>query len=128
ATGVATTDAEAGTDVGVTGFEGVIDMAPGTVTVYQIPPVRAGGSRGIDDAALAAACEAADLVLASGVEAVVALRGVDHAPAVSAAAGEVAAAAAGRGQEVVVAVTRDEVGRVTDALRDGDTEYVVEGS
>mgnify|MGYP000126757792 CR=1 FL=1 len=45
-----------------------------------------------------------------------------------AAAGEVAAAAAGRGQEVVVAVTRDEVGRVTDALRDGDTEYVVEGS
>ena len=128
ATGVATTDAEAGTDVGVTGFEGVIDMAPGTVTVYQIPPVRAGGSRGIDDDALAAACEAAELVLASGVEAVVALRRIDHPPAVAAGAGEVAAEAAARGQEVVVAVTRDEVGRVTDTLRDGDTEYVVEGS
>ena len=126
ATGVATTDAEAGTDVGVTGFEGVIDMDPGTVTVYQVPPVRSGGSRGVDDAALAEACEAADLVVASGVEAVVSLRGVDHPPAVAAAAGEVAAAAAGRGQDVVVAVTRDEVGRVTDALRDGDTEYVVE--
>ena len=128
ATGVATTDAEAGTDVGVTGFEGVIDMAPGTVTVYQVPPVRAGGSRGIDEAALADLCTEADLTLASGVEAVVALRGIDHPPAVAAAAGEVAADAAGRGQDVVVAVTRDEVGRVTDALRDGDTEYVVEGS
>jgi len=128
ATGVATTDAGAGTDVGVTGFEGVIDMAPGTVTVYQVPPVRAGGSRNVDETALTAACEDADLVLASGVEAVVALRETDHPPAVAAAAGEVASEAAGRGQEVVVAVTRDEVGRVTDALRDGNTEYVVEGS
>ena len=128
ATGVATTDAGAGTDVGVTGFEGVIDMAPGTVIVYQVPPVRAGGSRNVDETALTAACEDADLVLASGVEAVVALREVGHSPAVAAAAGEVASEAAGRGQEVVVAVTRDEVGRVTDALRDGNTEYVVEGS
>ncbi|MFW5949453.1 MAG: Crp/Fnr family transcriptional regulator, partial [Halolamina sp.] len=128
ATGVATTAAEAGTDVGVTGFEGVIDMAPGTVTVYQVPPVRAGGSRSVDDAALTADCEHADLVLASGVEAVVALREIGYPPAVAAAAGEVAAEAAGRGQTVVVAVTRDEVGRVTDALRDGETEYVVEGS
>ncbi|MBP1986946.1 DUF7839 domain-containing protein [Halolamina salifodinae] len=128
ATGVATTGAEAGTDVGVTGFEGVIDMAPGTVVVYQIPPVRAGGSRGVDESALADLCAEADLTLASGVEAVVALRSVDHPPAVAAAAGEVAAEAARGGQDVVVAVTRDEVGRVTDALRDGDTEYVVEGS
>ncbi|MFC6737588.1 Crp/Fnr family transcriptional regulator, partial [Halolamina salina] len=45
----------------------------------------------------------------------------------AAGAGEVAAEAAARGQEVVVAVTRDEVGRVTDTLRDGETEYVVEG-
>ena len=94
ATGVATTDAEAGTDVGVTGFEGVIDMAPGKVTVYQVPPVRAGGSRGVDDSALAARCSEADLTLASGLEAVVALQGVGHPPAVAAGAGEVAAGAA----------------------------------
>lgn len=128
ATGVATTDAEADTDVGVTGFEGVIDMAPGTVTVYEVPPVRAGGSRGTDEATLTSACEDAALVVASGIEAVVALRKIDYPPAVAAAAGEVAAEAAGRGQDVVVAVTRDDVGRVTDSLRDGDTEYVVEGS
>ena len=128
ATGVATTDAEAGTDVGVTGFEGVIEMDPGTVTVYRVPPVRNGGSRGVDDEALRAAAADADLVLASGVEAAVALRRVEAPPTVTAAAGEVAADAAARGVDSLVAVTRDEVGRVTDALRDGEVEYVVEGA
>ncbi|WP_020222902.1 MarR family transcriptional regulator, partial [Halarchaeum acidiphilum] len=48
ASGVATTDAAAGEDVGVTGFEGIIDLEPGRVTVYQIPPVRTGGSGAVD--------------------------------------------------------------------------------
>jgi len=42
ATGVATTDADPGGVVGVTGFEGVIDLDPGDVTVFQVPPVRTG--------------------------------------------------------------------------------------
>jgi putative transcriptional regulator len=128
ATGVATTDAEPGTDVGVTGFEGVIEMDPGTVTVYRVPPVRNGGSRGVDDEELGRVAQEADLVLASGVEAAVALRRVEAPPTVTAAAGEVAADAAARGVDSLVAVTRDEVGRVTDALRDGEVEYVVEGA
>lgn len=127
ATGVATTDADAGTDVGITGFEGVIEMEPGTVTVFRVPPVRTGGSRGVDADALRESCEEADLIVADGVEAVVALRRVDHPPAIDAAAGEAAAAAASRGRDVLVVVTSDEVGRVTDALRDDDVDYVVEG-
>ena len=128
ATGVATTDADEGTDVGVTGFEGVIEMDPGSVTVYRVPPVRNGGSRSVDGSDLGVRAEEADLVLASGIEAVVALRQADAPPTVTAAAGEVAADAAGRGVDSLVAVTRDEVGRVTDALRDAGAEYVVEGA
>ncbi|MFC4549952.1 MULTISPECIES: winged helix-turn-helix transcriptional regulator [Halorussus] len=125
ATGVATTDAAASDDVGVTDFEGIIDFDPGGVTVYQVPPIRSGGSRGADVDALADAAAAADIVAATGVEAVVALRRAGHAPATAFGAGEVAAAAADRGLDVVVVATADAVGRVTDALRDGSVSYEV---
>lgn len=125
ATGVATTDAESGGDVGVTGFEGIIDFDPGSVTVYQVPPVRSGGARAADTETLAEACQSADLVAATGVEAVVALRQSDCEPATTFAAGEVAAEAAGRGLDAVVVATADIVGRVTDALRDGNVTYEV---
>lgn len=128
ATGVATTDAVADTDVGVTSFEGVIDLEPGSVTVIQIPTVRTGGSRAVDTDMVADTCADADLVGAAGVEAVVTLQDASIDSAVTFAAGEVAADAAERGLEVVVLATIDAVGRVTDVLRDGDVAYeVLEG-
>jgi len=125
ATGVATTDATAGTDVGVTGFEGIIDLEPGNVTVLQIPPVRSGGSRSVDLDALATQCEEVDIVTAAGVEAVVALRKAAVAIDTEFAAGEVAVDAASRGLDVLVASTTDNVGRVTDSLRDAEVGYEV---
>lgn len=125
ATGVATTDAVAGDDVGVTGFEGIIDLEPGRVTVYQVPPVRAGGSAAVDHDALAQTGGAADLVLATGVEAIVSLEKAALAPAVTFAVGEVAADAADRGLDVIVVATADAVGRVTDPLRDAGARYEV---
>ncbi|WP_259519512.1 MarR family transcriptional regulator [Halanaeroarchaeum sp. HSR-CO] len=125
ATGVATTDAVAGEDVGVSGFEGIIDFSPGSVTLYQVPPARSGGSAAVETDAITAACEDASLVLAEGVEAVVALRKAEIEPQSTFAAGAVAAAAAQRGVAVVVVVTADDVGRVTDPLRDAGTSYEV---
>jgi len=125
ATGVATTDAEADEDVGVTGFEGIIDLDPGSVAVYQVPPVRSGGSRTVDSDELATACDDAGVLAAAGVEAVVALRTAEVEPDTTFAAGEVAAAAAARGLDVVVVATADSVGRVTDALRNEGVAYEV---
>ncbi|AKH97297.1 DUF7839 domain-containing protein [Halanaeroarchaeum sulfurireducens] len=125
ATGVATTDATAGEDVGVSGFEGVMDFDPGSVTLYQVPPARSGGSDAVDAQALADPCENAPVVLAEGVEAVVAVRKAGLEPQSTFAAGDIAAAAAQRGVRVVVVVTADEVGRVTDPLRDAGTSYEV---
>jgi putative transcriptional regulator len=122
ATGVATGAAGSDEVVGVTGFEGVIDLDPGTVTVQQVPPVRSGEASSPE--ALATACEDADLVAAAGIEAVVALRKIDITP-VRFAAGAVAADAAGRGLNCVVVVTSDRVGEVTDALRDAGVAYEV---
>ncbi|MFB6073314.1 MAG: MarR family transcriptional regulator [Halobacterium sp.] len=125
ATGVATTDAAVGEDVGVTGFEGIIDLDPGDVTVYQVPSVRSGGSDEVDTDRLRDAVADADLVLAAGVEAVVALREADTEPATVFGAGDVAAEAASRGQRVVVVAVADAIGRVTDPLRDSSANYRV---
>lgn len=125
ATGVATTDADPGDDVGVTGFEGIIDLEPGRVTVYQVPPVRAGGSDAVDAAELDAEAATRDLVLATGVEAIVSLEKAGREPAITFAVGEVAADAADRGLDVMVVATADAVGRVTDPLRDAGANYEV---
>ncbi|WP_254528394.1 winged helix-turn-helix transcriptional regulator [Natrinema gelatinilyticum] len=128
ATGIATTDAEAGTDVGVTSFEGVMELEPGSVTVLQVPSIRTGGSRAIADETVTNACDEADLVAATGVEAIVACRQAGTDPAVTFAVGEVVADAANHGLSVTAVATTDAVGRVTDALRDADVSYeVLEG-
>jgi putative transcriptional regulator len=93
--------------------------------VAQVPPAREGGSRAVDADELDDTCMDADLIVAAGVEAVVSLREVDREPAVTVAAGEVAAAAAAVGQQVVVVASTDTIGRVTDALRDGNVSYEV---
>ncbi|WP_416838999.1 MarR family transcriptional regulator [Haloferax sp. DFSO52] len=125
AIGVATTDAMAGADASVTGFEGVIEMEPGSVRVLQIPPARLGGSSDVDLSALADACAEADIVLASGVEAVVACRRADAELETWFSPGEVAADAAARGLDAVVVASTDAAGRVTDALRDAGVLFEV---
>jgi len=124
ATGIATTDAGAGEVVGVTGFTGIIDLEPGQVTVFQVPPIRSEHPEG--SAKLADATAEADIVAAAGVEAVASLRRSGASADVTVAAGEVAADAAGRGLDVVVVATTDLGGRVTDALRDAGLSYEVD--
>ncbi len=124
ATGVATTDATAGSVVGVTGFAGIIDLDPGEVTVFQIAPIRSETPSGSER--LAASSEGANVVAAAGVEAVAALRESGVEPGTTFAAGAVAADAASRGMDVVVVVTTDLAGRVTDALRDAGLAYEVD--
>jgi putative transcriptional regulator len=65
------------------------------------------------------------MVVAAGVEAVVSLGDAGIESETTFAAGEVAAAAAARGVDVAVIVTADDVGRVTDALRDAEVLYEV---
>ncbi|MFB6185982.1 MAG: Crp/Fnr family transcriptional regulator, partial [Halobacteriaceae archaeon] len=125
ATGVATTSASEGEDVGVTSFEGIIDLAPGKVTVYQVPRIRAGGSRAIDKDELKTACSDHDLILATGIEAIVALAKINITPDCIFAVGEIAADAAHRGLDSIVVTATDQVGGVTAPLRSQGTSYEV---
>lgn len=123
ATGVTTTSADAGEVVGVTGFEGVIDLEPGHVSVVQVPTVRTGGDGSGAD--IAATCEGVPIVTAAGVEAVSMLRDAGVEPTTYFAPGAVAADAASRGLDAVVVATQDTIGRVTDALTDASVSYDV---
>lgn len=128
ATGVATTGGEVGDAIGVTNFEGVIELEAGSVTVLQVPAVREADTESWPtEETIREVCETVDLVLVAGVEAVVALRELGLEPAITVAAGEVAAAASSRGLDVAVVVSADLVGRVTDPLRDAGVSYSVAG-
>lgn len=125
ATGHATNDADPGAIVGVTNFAGVMDLEPGSVTVYQVPSHRANDDPNIDLERIAQRATDDDLLLCAGVEAVVAARGMDLEPDSWFAPGDVAADAAGRGLDIVVISTLDYVGNVTDRLRDNGISYDV---
>jgi len=125
ATALAVTDAQAGTDVGVTEFEGVVDYDLGEVTVVEVPSVEAGGSRAVDDATLRGHAEGTDLVAAAGTEALAALRRAGVAPDVRFGTAEAVEEAATKGLDVTLVAVSDRVSAHTDRLRDSAVGYEV---
>ncbi len=125
ATGRASAAADPGEVVAVTNFEGVMELEPGQVTVYRIPSIRHRDEAFGDPSRLGERAAAFDLMVATGVEAVVAIRAAELTPDGWFAPGPVAADAAARGLDVFIVTTIDELGRVTDALRDAGIAYEV---
>lgn len=125
ATGIATTDGDPGQEIGVTDFDGIIDLEPGAVTLLQVPTIQSGGSRNVDREQLQAGCADVDIVAAAGVESIVALRDADIPIDTTFGGGHVAADAASRGLTVAIAVTADTIGQVADPLRDAGIAYEV---
>ena len=125
ATALAVTDAAAGTDVGVTEFEGVVDYELGEVTVVEVPSVEAGGSRAVDDATLRDHAEGTDLVAAAGTEALAALRRAGVDPDVRFGTAEAVEEAATKGLDVTLVAVSDSVSTHTDRLRDSAVGYEV---
>ena len=121
----AVTDAEAGEDVGVAEFDGIIQFEPGGVRVVRVPSVEDGGSATVDPDALAETVD--QPVFALGTEAVVALRNADvdhrrHGVA------EAVVEAARNGVSSTVVAVEGRVGGLTDELGGENVEYdVVDG-
>ncbi|PSP78379.1 Crp/Fnr family transcriptional regulator [Halobacteriales archaeon QS_1_68_20] len=125
ATAVAVTDADAGEDVGVTDFEGILEFDPGSVTVTVVPPVADGGSGAVNQERIAGLAEEADLVAVAGTEALAAARAAGLDPAIRFGAGEAVREAATKGQDVVLVATASALSGVTTTLREGDVSYEV---
>lgn len=122
---VAVTDAEPGADVGVTEFEGMLDYELGRVTAVEVPAVRDGGSRGIDPDALAARAADHDLVVTSGVEALVAAREAGITPDARFGTEAAVEEAAAKGLDVLLIVVTTQLADHTDRLREISAAYEV---
>lgn len=118
ATAVSLTDAEPGQEVGVTDWEGVIDYELGTVTIVVVPPVRDGGSSAVDLADLERVTADAELLVASGTEAVATLGRVDLEPDVRFGTSAAVQEAAARGLDVLLVCVSTELADHLDRLNE----------
>jgi len=125
ATAVAVTDADPGSDVGVSSFEGVVDYDLGTVTVLSLPGVRNGGSRAVDPDDLAALAAENDVVAVAGVEAYAAASTAGVDPDVRFGTVEAVHEAATKGLDVLLVAATDSLSAHTDRLRDDNVGYEV---
>jgi len=124
-TAVAVTAAEAGRDVGVTDFEGVLDYDLGRVTAVSIPRVQDGGSAGVASETLLAHAGDCDLVATAGTEALVAARAAGLDPDVRFGTTQAVNEAAVRGLDVLLIAVADELSTHLDRLREETISYEV---
>jgi putative transcriptional regulator len=125
ATAVAVTDAEAGEDVGVTNFEGMVEYDLGTVTALSVPGVRDGGSRAVDPETVRALSADHDLVAAAGTEALAAARAAEVEPDIRFGTPEAVREAATKGLDVLLLVAAPELSAHTDKLAEANIGYEV---
>jgi putative transcriptional regulator len=124
-TAVAVTDAEAGREVGVTDFEGVLDYELGRVTVLSVPQVQQGGSAAVDSHAVAERVAEHDLLAVGGTEALATVAAAELEPDIRFGTPLGVQEAAMRGQDVLVVAVTDELSRITDKLREQNVSYEV---
>ena len=125
ATAVAVTDAERGDDVGVTNFEGILELEPGMVTIFPVPRVQDGGSRSVDPAQLEEHAEEIDAVAVAGTEALATTRRANLEPDIRFGTASAAEEAAVRGLDVLLVATQTELSNHTNTLRDANVGYEI---
>lgn len=123
ATAVAVTDAEAGEDVGVTDFEGMVDFDLGAVTVVSLPRVDDGGSDAIAAETVADYADEHDVVAVAGTEALAAVRRAGCDPDVRFGTPQAVREAATRGLDVMLLAVRSELAAHTETLREANVSY-----
>lgn len=125
ANAVAITDAEAGQDVGLTNFQGVVEYDLGTVTVIAIPNVQNGGSAEMDPDRISGMVADRDLVAVAGVEALATARRAGIEPDIRFGSAAAVQEAATKGLDVLLLATRDVLSSHTDKLREQNVSYEV---
>jgi putative transcriptional regulator len=125
ATAVAVTDAEAGRDVGITEFEGMVEYELGTVTVVSVPRVESGGSAALGPAVVTDRADDHDLLATAGTEALAAVRATGLEPDVRFGTPGAVQEAATKGLDVLLVAVSDVISAHTDALHEQSIGYEV---
>jgi putative transcriptional regulator len=125
ATAVAVTGADAGEEVGVTDFEGVVDYDLGTVTVVSVPTVRNSGSSRVDAGRVAQLAAEHDLIAVAGTEAAAVAHDANLVPDLRFGTEQGVREAATKGLDVLLLAVVGSISAHTDKLQDGSIGYEV---
>ena len=125
ATAVAVTDAEAGEDVGVTNFEGLVDYELGGVTVVTVPPVREGGSAAVSPAIVTDRLADHDRLAVAGTEGLALAERVGADPDVRFGTAEAVQEAAMKGLDVLLLAVGTGLSSLTSELSEANVGYEV---
>jgi putative transcriptional regulator len=109
ARGIAVSRVRQGEDVDVANIEGLVELVRGRVTILQVPGIRKGGSRQVDQALLKAHAGSSQQLGAIGIEALVSLRQIGVEPRYLYGVTEAAIEAAQCGLSFTVVCTDDAI-------------------
>lgn len=124
----AVTDADAGQDVGLIDFEGLLEFDVGEVEVIEVPAVQDGGSTKTDVDLVADRAAAADRVAVSGTEALAAANRAGVEADMQFGTPQAVQQAALKGLDILLLTTGPNRSRHTDRLREFDIAFdVLEG-
>ncbi|MFC1931037.1 winged helix-turn-helix transcriptional regulator [Chloroflexota bacterium] len=125
AKGVASNEAKAGEDVGVSKIEGIVEMEIGKVTILKVPGIQRGGSKTVDMEQLKNEVIDRNLVGAIGIEAIITLKklGIKHVYIYGVT--EAAIEAARSGICPVIVCVDDETPNLTRKLGEENIDYKI---
>ena len=125
ATATAVTTADAGEDIGVSDFAGLLDFEVGTVTIIAVPPVQDGGSRVLDSSSLRDQAAEHDVIATAGPEAVAGVQAAGLSPDMRFGTPNAVEEAAVKGLNVLLVAVSTVLSRHTDRLREYEIPYKV---
>ncbi len=123
ARGIVATSARQGEDVGISNIEGVVEIAPGKITVLAVPEIQDGGSRLVDMQRLKAHLAGDRQVGAIGIEAVAALKRAGVEPRYAFGATDAAIEGARCGLSFLIVATSDAIPSLIKKLQENSVDY-----
>ena len=121
ATGITTSDARDGEDVGISHIEGIVSLEVGKVTILKVPSIQSGGSQVVDINRLKGEIAGKKLVGGIDIEALIALNKTTNQPIYAYGVAEAAIEAAKSGLSPVIVCAND---YISDLIRRLDEESV----
>jgi len=123
ARGVASSEANAGEDIGVSNIEGIVSLEIGKVTILKVPSIQRGGSRMVDFKKLKKEITDRRLVGAIGIEAIVAVKRATTESIYTYGATEAAIEAAHSGLNPLAACADDMISALIARLQEQNISY-----
>ena len=123
ARGIASCDARAGEDIGVSNIEGIVDLEIGKITILKVPSIQRGGSKMADIDRLKSEIGGRNVLGAIGIEALVTLKQLDIRSSYIYGVKEAAIEAAESGLCPLIVCVDDETSGLIGRLEEENIDY-----